>query len=39
MDTEQFLKRKNPPRDETCIILCGKRFINDFEEIFKHNKN
>lgn len=39
MDTEQFLKRNNSLRSETCIFLCGKSFIDAIEEIFKHNKN
>ena len=39
MNTEQFLKRNNPPRSETCILLCGKSFIDAIEEILKYNKN
>lgn len=39
MDAEEFLKCNNPPRGETYVFYCGKNFLDDLEEAFKHNKN
>ena len=33
MDREEYLKRNNPPRGDTFILVCGKSFIEAIEKL------
>lgn len=33
MDSEEYLKRNNPPRGDTFTLVCGKSFIDELEQL------